>query len=469
MLTVKLAFRTIMRRKGRMALIGSLVAFGSFLLAFGGIFAHSAAIESKDSIIRNFTGDFIVYSAAARDLPSPFAFNTPLPAIRNHEEIDAAIAALDGLESYTFYTQNYAILQAERDGKKVDLPFIFYAIDPRSFRQVFDNFKIESGEFLQYNETDSGAGRGVLLSDFQLAQYKKNYGISLAPLDSVKLLALTESGVNTVASTVVGVFSPRHYASVFNYINLMDENTYASLFNYAGVQSLPDDFNAALADASSGDEAIFGLADSASLSSLDVSSLEGTILSGYTMVAVRMKDRSHVASAIDRLLGDTNLGVKVAQWDEASGFYSKISLALQAFIFGATGLVFLVVVMIFMNTLIINVLERTSEIGTMRALGASKGFVRLLLIAETLILNVPFSILGMIVAFLLFALTKGSGFPLPETISQFLIGGGPLRLVGTPIPFLLAFFSVLVISVIATIYPVSVASSITPQAAMADR
>ena len=40
-IAITLALRTIARRKGRMALIGSLVAFGTFLIVFGSIFASS--------------------------------------------------------------------------------------------------------------------------------------------------------------------------------------------------------------------------------------------------------------------------------------------------------------------------------------------------------------------------------------------------------------------------------------------
>jgi putative ABC transport system permease protein len=159
----------------------------------------------------------------------------------------------------------------------------------------------------------------------------------------------------------------------------------------------------------------------------------------------------------------------VARWDKASGFYAQISLALQAFIFLATGLIFLVVTMIFMNTLIINVVERTAEIGTMRAIGADKSFVRGVFLAETLILNISAAILAMLVSAVLLALAGKSGVPLPETVSQFLIGGGPLAIKVGVLPFIVALVTVVAVSVLATIYPVSVASSITPLKAMNDR
>jgi putative ABC transport system permease protein len=185
------------------------------------------------------------------------------------------------------------------------------------------------------------------------------------------------------------------------------------------------------------------------------------------MIAVRMKDHAQAASLMTRAL-DQGFGVKAARWDEASGFFSRISSALQAFIYLATALIFLVVAFIFMNTLIINIVERTGEIGTMRALGAEKGFIRRIFLAETLMLNLGASIAGIVVGLLLIALASG-GVPLPETISQFLIGGGPLRLRLVVGPFAIALAVVIVVSIIATLIPIRMATRITPLAAMSDR
>jgi hypothetical protein len=181
MLILKLAFRTLMRRKGRMILIGVLVAFGTFLIVFGGIFAVSAEKASRDSIIGNFTGDFIVYAARAKDLPSPFAFNTPLPSIQNPEAVAEAVRSIEAVEAYAFYTQNYGILQVERGGTKLDLPFIFYAVEPAPYRSVFANVSVEDGSFFGLSE-GSGSGSpspGILISAYQNSQYQENYGVSL--------------------------------------------------------------------------------------------------------------------------------------------------------------------------------------------------------------------------------------------------------------------------------------------------
>jgi putative ABC transport system permease protein len=186
------------------------------------------------------------------------------------------------------------------------------------------------------------------------------------------------------------------------------------------------------------------------------------------MIAVRLKEHSAAAAVMARVTS-ADLGVKAARWDEASGFFARISSALQAFIYLATALIFLVVTFIFMNTLVINIIERTGEIGTMRALGGEKGFVRRIFLAETLLLNMSASAVGILVGLLLVLAFGRSGLPLPDTVSQFLIGGGSLPLLLSAGPFVAALLIVVAVSVIATIFPIRVATRITPLAAMSDR
>lgn len=472
MLTLKLALRTLARRKGRMALIGALVAFGTFLVVFGSTFASSAKAASKSAIIDHFTGDFILYSQASKDLPSPFAFNTPLPRIKDVEAVEKALDGSGQVEAYAPYAQNYALIQAERGGKRYDLPFIFYAVDPPSYKRVFGGAgKSENGFFglAPGASAPEAPVQGIMISSYQNDQYRKNFGFSLDAGEKVTLLGVTEGGVNTVSSRLVGIFQSEHFSSVFNYINFMDASTFSSLYDYSGVQSLPSSFDAGLAASSGGDDAIFALGSDPALGTLDVSKLKSEALSGATMVAVRLKDHGAVDSVMASIEAMPSLGVKAARWDTASGFYAQIASGLQAFIYLATALVFLVVALIFMNTLVINVTERTAEIGTMRAIGSDKSFVRGLFLAEALALNVTSSLVGMAFAAAAIALAGSGGIRLPELVSQFLIGGGSLPMRSSPGPFVLALALVAVVSVLATLYPVRVATSITPLKAMSER
>ena len=365
MLTLTIAWRTLLRRKGRMALIAVLVGFGTFLIVFGGMFASSVARESRESIISNFTGDFIIYSDKSKSLPSPFAFTTPLPNVRNAGRIAALLDANDQVESYAMYSQNYGLIQVERSGKKFDLPFIFYAVEPAPYRNVFSNVKMVSGSFFSLPEKGSGgtAASGIIVSRYQNEQYRKNYGVTLVTGESVTLLGITEGGVNTVRSSLSGIFEPVRYRSVFDYINYMDSSTYSGLYNFTGVTGLPDGFNDALAAANVDESSLFALGGNDAFGKLDLASLT----------------------------------------------------------------------------------------------------------AETLILNISAALGAMVVSGILLLFVGGTGLPLPETISQFLIGGGSLKMRLEILPFLAALVTVVVVSVLATIYPVSVATAITPLKAMNDK
>jgi len=469
MLVLKIALRSLLRRRQRALTIGVLVCFGTLLLVLGQTFTRSAGIASRQSIIDNFTGDLILYSERSREKPSPFAFNSPLPLIAEVEAVRAWLERQPLVEAVVPFAQNYALIQATHDGQPVELPFIFYAIEPEGYRRIFRNVEMRAGSW--FGLEGPAPRQGILISEHQNRQYRDNYGVSLAAGQPVTLLSLTAGGsVNAQRSELLGLFEPRYFKNVFNYINFMDLASYASLYNFTGVAagSLPESLARGLEASVEDEAAIFALAQDEQLGNLDLSSLREEPLSGYTMIAVRLTDHA----GVDRLIGQieaAGLGVKAARWDEASGFFARVSSGLQAFIILATGLIFLVVALIFMNTLIISIVERTSEIGTMRALGGEKSFIRRLFLAETLLLNLPFS-LGAMVLSLAAVLAVGSGgLPLPETVSQYLIGGGPLPLKLAAAPFLEALAVVLAVSIAATLYPIRVATRITPLAAMGER
>jgi ABC-type lipoprotein release transport system permease subunit len=319
MLTLKLALRTLSKRKGRMALIGSLVAFGTLLIVLGGTFAASAAEASRLSIIDNFTGDFIVYSARSKEKPSPFAFNTPLPNIADADAVVRYLSDQPEVEVAVPFAQNYSVISVEGKSGKIEMPFIFYAIQPESYGKAFQNAKMLQGDFF-------AGGEGILISDYQNAQYEKKYNVRLKAGDPVTVLGLSSGGgVNAYKTRVRGIFEPLYYKNVFNYINFVDIRTYSGVYNFTGVArgSLPETLEQGLAAAVESEDDIFALADAPDVA-IDTSTLQAEAISGYTMIAVRLKDHAAVDAVRERLAAQ-GLEVKTARWDEASGFFAQVS------------------------------------------------------------------------------------------------------------------------------------------------
>ena len=82
-----------------------------------------------------------------------------------------------------------------------------------------------------------------------------------------------------------------------------------------------------------------------------------------------------------------------------------------------------VAVIIIMNTLVISVTERISEIGTMRAIGARKGFVRRMIGAETVTVAFVFGAAGVLPGLVLLFILGATGIPASNLFLRILFGG----------------------------------------------
>ena len=467
MVFFKIAIGSLLKRKRRVIGIGLLVMFGTILIVFGQEFALTANRLSKDAIIDNLTGDFIVYSARNREKPGPYTFSNPLMNIENVEEVKRVLSQYDEVEAYTAYSQNISIISVEK-GTRLELPLIYSAVEPETYLDFFKNIEMVRGSF--FGRGTGTIEGGIIISEAQNDSYDEKYGVRFEVGDPITLYGLTSGGaVNAVKTKLQGIFVPVKYENSFNYINFMDVGTYSSLYNFTGVAegSLPDELTETLL--TEDEDEIFGLALDEAFGQIDVEGLESTSLSGFTMISVHLKEGVDTEAFLLRLEqeGET-YGFKTAAWDDASGGLARISGALQGFIYAATALIFIIVALILMNTLIINIMERTSEIGTIRAIGAKKSFINLMFLSETLVLNVIAGIAGIVVSAVLILIAGRVGIALPGPVSQFLIGGGRLYPELSLATVGQALLIIVVITILATLYPLRVATRVTPLKAMSE-
>jgi putative ABC transport system permease protein len=468
MVFFKISIRSLLKRKKRVFSIGVLVLFGTVLIVFGQEFSRSAEISSRKAIVENLTGDIVIYSADSKEKPSPLSWSSPLTTIKNIGDIKQLLSQHNEVKAFTAYAQNIAVISVQQDQLR-EIPFIFTAIEPDTYNKVFNNFTVNEGSFFGQEKPDS-LERGIVISAAQNRRFTEIYDTTLKAGDSVTLLGLAPGGaVNAIKTTVLGVFTPESFSNIYDYVNFMDMDTYSSLYNFTGVDtaSLPPELIEGLS-ATSEDE-IFGIGEDVKIPSIDLSKLKTTQLSGYTLMSVLLNEGVDLSDYLGKIEEKgAEYGFLVEQWNEASGGFSRIASFLQAFIFGASGLIFLIVALIIMNTLIINILERTGEIGTIRAIGGSKGFIRLVFLSETLILNVTAGIIGIIISSALILVFSATGIQLPQVIAGFLVGGGRLYLSFEPVLILQALLVIIVISIAATLYPLRVATKVTPMKAMAE-
>ena len=111
-------------------------------------------------------------------------------------------------------------------------------------------------------------------------------------------------------------------------------------------------------------------------------------------------------------------------------------------------------------------MERTSEIGTMRALGAQKPVIRRMLLYETLTITTVFGAVGILLALAIIGILHMVGIPATNTFVTILFAGTELRPVPSVLSVFVSLVVVTIVGLVAHIYPVSLALKIQPMKAI---
>lgn len=187
--------------------------------------------------------------------------------------------------------------------------------------------------------------------------------------------------------------------------------------------------------------------------------LEGFIIKDYQLAKVMVKEDKFLEEVRDKLIG---MGFMVSALSDIISQANKIFIVIQIIlgIFGVVGLI--VAALGLINTMSISLLERTSEIGIMRALGASAEDIRRLFLIESTISGFLGGILGV-------GLGIGFGqlFNLGMNILAINLGGQPMSLFYYPVWFIIFIILLSVfVGFAAGFWPAKKASSLNPLEAL---
>jgi ABC-type lipoprotein release transport system permease subunit len=145
----------------------------------------------------------------------------------------------------------------------------------------------------------------------------------------------------------------------------------------------------------------------------------------------------------------------------------SMALIIRSALFIFVLLLFSVAVIIIVNTLTMAAMERASEIGMMRAVGAQKHFIGGMFLGETAILSAVFGGAGILAGVLAVELIPLLKISTTNDMLQLLYGGDIFRPMLDLYGIALAVFQLGVVTVLAALYPVKVAVGITPLEAIA--
>jgi putative ABC transport system permease protein len=439
----------------------------------------------KKSFEGSLTGN-VSLSAKADSAISLFGSEIPIvseyesiPSIDQYKEIVESVRNLRNAASSTAIVS--AAASVDISGYTINAPI--FGIDPGNYFQVCKDITIVRGDIGSLNEN------GVFLNSILLEKAETAIGRSLQFGEPV----IFRMYVNGSFSIRKGVFSGVHsYISsneALDRVILANQTLVRSLANYTmGFSSSQND--ASTGNASLPNELAFdidglfsentdSLADPTSALSLE--SVEKTLADtsrrdilvktddaafSFILFSAHRGAEKKLISELRELSRAKAWDVRIQDWRGTGGNTALLPYAIQMIFFIGLGFVMLGAAIIIMNALVISVMERSAEIGTMRGLGASRGFIRKIFIAETMCLTLGASFAGIIVGACLVVGLNRLDVRLTNSLLITIFGGNtilPLVGLGNIGRHILIAFC---IGAISWIYPVSLALKIEPANAM---
>jgi ABC-type lipoprotein release transport system permease subunit len=168
---------------------------------------------------------------------------------------------------------------------------------------------------------------------------------------------------------------------------------------------------------------------------------------------------------LNEQLGES-LSIQAVDWQRAAGIIGQFIWVIRGVLLIALLIIFAVTIVIINNSMVMATLERVAEIGTMRAIGAQKRFVTLMIIFEMAVLGLAAGGIGALLATIFMTWLHSSGIPAGNDVLVFLFGGPRLFPTVTFGNIFAALVATVVVSVAATLYPARLATRIQPVVAM---
>jgi putative ABC transport system permease protein len=125
-----------------------------------------------------------------------------------------------------------------------------------------------------------------------------------------------------------------------------------------------------------------------------------TSVDRITVLLNRTEQTEAIRPRLAQEFADLGLQLEIKSWNELSSFYTKVKHMFNVIFLFAFLIVFTIVVMSVINTVSMAIMERTREIGTLRALGFQRRGLVGLFAVESMLLGALGSVLGIILTLL---------------------------------------------------------------------
>jgi len=394
--TLSLALRNIFRNKRRTAITFMAIITGVVsLIVFGG-FIEYTFWGLREQTIKTQLGHIQIYEKgySEKGIAEPSKY-----LIKNPEVIEKVISNIPNITMVTHRLTFSGLISTQEK----TLPCKGIGVVVENERKMSDFETIVAGQQLDVGQSDGG----IVGSDLM-----KALGAKVG--DYLTILTTTPDGViNAVDFKVVGIMQT-------------GSQDYDSVFIKLPIQAVQN-----LLNTTSVERIIVFLKDT--------------------------KDTDKVASMLAEVINKNKMDLELKTWSELAEFYWKV-VGVYHGIFNVVKVIISVIALFSIaNTITMSVYERVREIGTMRAIGTTRGRIITLFITEGALVGVFGGLLGIFVGILVAHIINMSGgiyISPPPGMSR---GYVSLILIVPKVVFY-AFSSIVVVAILSSIYPAYKAS-----------
>lgn len=496
-LIIKIAWRNIMRHRGKSMVVGIILFLGATVMTVGNGVVSAMEKGLRENIMNRFTGQIVIISDKQEKenvLLTPLGQDVEV--ITGYEKIRKILASQDYIARYLPAGKGLTLIL--NDNGDVGYSIVL-GVKFEDYQKMFkNNIKLVEGKLLknedrgilicsgsrkrQYDEQDFWLQpEGIPLNDKNLTPEALANKKNLDVRNSIVMMGTSsENTTMDIKMEVTGIFAYSYFNDLWKDFNIMDIESFREVFNYVTatdvVTQVPKEKQKLLErdnfDSLFG-ESVMEKAD-AGKKDYDVSKLIGkrvvrkkvNVDSGaYNVIFVKLKDIDAIDKSVDKLnraFKAAGAGVRAVSWKKAVGQIADLAMIMRGATIGFVMLIFFVAIIIIMNTLSMAAMERVSEIGMMRAVGAQKSFIAGVFFAETTIISFVSGGAGILTGAVIVAILNSLNITSDNHILQLLFGGDVFKPALDGADIVIGVMELILVTVLAVVYPLKVARRITP-------
>ncbi|MBU2647667.1 ABC transporter permease [bacterium] len=506
-------------------MIGIILFLGAFLMTVGNSVINGAKQGMEENMIGRFTGHLVIKPGNQKENEVFTGGMTSLKILPDYPGIKKILKQQRIIESIAPMTRGTASV-LNPDGNPGQI--FVYGVNFSNYQETFlNNIKPSEGRLLDQNargiiitekireklydrldfwvvpqgltkeETvlyrDATAHREFDVQDPKIVAEARKEADAGKLKTAAELIILgfgSNSFGNDIRVPVRGVFRFQNLNQIWKEAAFMDIESYREAFGHISVANqtveLTDRQKEVLNTKSEDMDDMFGSGSIVKGSSISTETVDLSVLKqkiektrtpvdidqgAYNFVAIKLKHGVDLISAqkeLQMVFDKAELPLKVLTWETAIGTISQFMSIGQNALFIFVLFIFFVAIIIIMNTLSMAAMERVTEIGMMRAVGAQKWFISKMFLMETFLLSFAFGGIGIIIGTIVTVILARLNIPVNSSeMLSLMFASDTFNPVITISTLLSGVAQLGIVTILAVLYPLYIARKITPMEAIA--